>query len=108
MTNLLDNVFWHAMVGFQSDIAAGSGSSRRYARGYSSIAAFADPLHADLDALAAEFDSGERFWSAATALLTTSTAGSVSVTTERPPSASSSASRAGQKPLRETSRRSLG
>jgi ribosomal protein S18 acetylase RimI-like enzyme len=62
MEQLLDNVFWHAMVGSQADIASGSGSSRRYARGYSPIAAFADPLHANFEALEGEFEPGERFY----------------------------------------------
>lgn len=62
MESVLDNVFWHAMVGAQAGIAAGSGSVRRYARGFSPIAAFVEPQHPDFAGLAECFEPGERFY----------------------------------------------
>ena len=62
METLLDNIFWHAMRGQQAAISSSGGTARRYARGYSPIAAFATPQRADLDCLVAEFDPGERFY----------------------------------------------
>jgi ribosomal protein S18 acetylase RimI-like enzyme len=56
---LLDNIFWHALTGPQAHLAAGSGGARRFARGFSPIAAFADPAYPDLHALAPCCEVGE-------------------------------------------------
>lgn len=55
----LDNVFWHALTGAQAKFAAGKGAVRRYAPGFSPIAAFADPAEPDFAALAAYVAPGE-------------------------------------------------
>lgn len=53
MHALLDNVFWGALTGVHARFAAGEGGVRRYARGFSPIAAFEDQRHPDFDALVA-------------------------------------------------------
>lgn len=62
MTTILDNVFWHALTGAQAHFAAGAGPVRRYARGFSPIAGFADPQRPDFAALASHFEPGESFY----------------------------------------------
>jgi GNAT superfamily N-acetyltransferase len=59
---LLDNIVWHSLIGPQADVAAGSGSARRYAAGFSPIVAFADNEHPDFAALAAHCAPGEHFY----------------------------------------------
>lgn len=61
-THLLDNIAWHALTGAQAKFAAGSGPVRRYARGFSPIAGFADPVRPDFDALRDIVDVGEGFY----------------------------------------------
>lgn len=55
----LPNIVWHALTGPQAGCAAGSGGARRYAPGFSPIAAFADPANPDFDALDAASTPGE-------------------------------------------------
>jgi ribosomal protein S18 acetylase RimI-like enzyme len=62
MSQLLANIFWHALSGPQAQFAAGSGKVRRYARGFSPIVAFADPERPDFAALARYCSPGERFY----------------------------------------------
>ena len=62
MSELLSNIFWHALSGRQAQFAAGSGAARRYARGFSPIAAFADAQRPDFAALAPYCAAGERFY----------------------------------------------
>ncbi len=58
----LDNVFWQCLSGPHRDWTVGSERARRYRKGYSQIAAFADPGNADLNALAAITQVGESFY----------------------------------------------
>lgn len=62
MKHLLDNIFWHALSGPQAGFAAGNHGARRYAPGFSPIAAFADQLQPDLSALAAFCAPDEHFY----------------------------------------------
>jgi GNAT superfamily N-acetyltransferase len=59
---LLDNIFWHSLVGPQAKFAAGEGAARRYARGFSPIVAFADAKQPDFAALLPYCDTGEPFY----------------------------------------------
>ena len=59
---LLDNLFWHALIGPQAHFAAGHGEVRRFAPGFSPIVGFADPLHPRLDELLAHCAPGEQFY----------------------------------------------
>jgi hypothetical protein len=61
---VLDNIAWHTLVGPHAAHAAGAGDVRRYARGFSAFAAFADVAHPDFDALAPYCDVDERFYTA--------------------------------------------
>src|SRR5262245_58902066 len=60
MTHPLDNIPWYTLIGSHARFAVGSGAARRYARGFSPIAAFADPQHPDFDALLAHCEPGEQ------------------------------------------------
>ena len=62
MRTLLDNIFWHALVGPQAKFATGDGAARRYASGFSPILGFADPMHPDFDAARAWCSPEERFY----------------------------------------------
>ena len=62
MTQLLDNIFWHALSGPQARFAAGNQAARRYALGFSPIVAFVDQLRPALSALAAFCEHGEYFY----------------------------------------------
>jgi ribosomal protein S18 acetylase RimI-like enzyme len=64
MHGLLDNVFWHALVGPHARYAAGAGAARRYAPGFSPIVAFADAEQPDFTALAPWCEAGEHFYCA--------------------------------------------
>jgi ribosomal protein S18 acetylase RimI-like enzyme len=59
---LLDNIFWHSLVGPQATFAAGEGGARRYARGFSPIVGFADAQHPDFAALLPYCDADEHFY----------------------------------------------
>lgn len=59
---LLDNIFWHSLVGPQAKFAAGEGAARRYARGFSPIVAFADAQRPDFAALSPYCGAGEHFY----------------------------------------------
>ena len=61
-TQLLDNLFWHALVGPQAHFAAGRGDVRRFAAGFSPIVGFADPAKPQLDALLPFCEPGEQFY----------------------------------------------
>lgn len=60
--HILDNVFWHALTGEQSNCASGKGGARRYAKGFSPLLAFADLDRPDFDSIAPYCDPGERFY----------------------------------------------
>lgn len=66
---LLDNIFWHTLVGPHARYATGAKDARRYAPGFSPIVAFANVGHPDLDALTPYCEAGEQLycggWSAA-------------------------------------------
>jgi GNAT superfamily N-acetyltransferase len=58
----LPNIAWHALTGPQAACAAGGGGARRYAPGFSPIAAFADPADPDFAALDAASTPGEHIY----------------------------------------------
>ena len=62
MLDLLDNIPWHSLTGTHARFALGAGAARRYAPGFSPLAAFADPQHPDFDALAAHCAPGEQLY----------------------------------------------
>jgi ribosomal protein S18 acetylase RimI-like enzyme len=59
---LLDNIFWHALVGPHARYAAGARGARRYAPGFSPMVGFADQDQPDFDALTPYCEPGERFY----------------------------------------------
>lgn len=58
----LDNIVWHCLTGMHAQFASGTGTIRRFARGFSPIVGFADFAHPDLAALAPYCDAGEHFY----------------------------------------------
>ena len=60
--HLLDNIFWHALVGPHAKYAVGAKDARRYAAGFSPIVGFADAERPDLDALAQFCGQDEHFY----------------------------------------------
>jgi GNAT superfamily N-acetyltransferase len=62
LLDLLDNVTWHALSGLHARFAAGAGSVRRYAKGFSPILGLEDPDRPDFDTLARYCDPGEHFY----------------------------------------------
>ncbi len=62
MTQLLDNIFWHALSGPQAHFASGAGAARRFAAGFSPIVGFADQQNPNFDDLAPFCASGEHFY----------------------------------------------
>lgn len=58
----LDNILWHCLTGAQSSIGAGGPTAKRYAHGYSPIAAFADVAQPDFAALAPHVQPGEALY----------------------------------------------
>lgn len=62
MTQLLDNITWHALSGPHARFASGTDTARRYAAGFSPILGFADPVHPDFAALASHCTHGEHFY----------------------------------------------
>ncbi|MDE3141845.1 MAG: GNAT family N-acetyltransferase [Pseudomonadota bacterium] len=60
--HLLDNIIWNTLSGTQAGFAAGTAQARRYARGFSPIAGFADAGSPDFDALAPFCAAGERLY----------------------------------------------
>lgn len=62
MLDLLDNVTWHALSGPHARFAAGEGTVRRYAKGFSPILGLQDPDRPDFDTLARHCEPGEHFY----------------------------------------------
>lgn len=62
MFDLLDNIPWHSLNGIHARFALGTGSARRYAPGFSPVAAFADAQHPDFRALQDHCQPGEQFY----------------------------------------------
>ncbi len=62
MTDLLDNIFWHALSGPQAQFASGAGAARRFAPGFSPIVGFADQQIPNFDDLAPFCAPGEHFY----------------------------------------------
>jgi GNAT superfamily N-acetyltransferase len=58
----LDNIFWRALSGPHLHLSSGSAQARRYARGFSPIVGFPDPLNPDFAALAPFCEPGEQFY----------------------------------------------
>ncbi|HTP72427.1 MAG TPA: GNAT family N-acetyltransferase [Burkholderiaceae bacterium] len=62
MVDPLDNIAWHSLIGPHARFAVGAGAARRYAPGFSPLAAFAEPQRPDFDALAAHCVPGEQLY----------------------------------------------
>jgi ribosomal protein S18 acetylase RimI-like enzyme len=62
LDHLLDNVAWHSLAGPHAGLAAGTETARRYQRGLSALAGFADPERPDLAALTEFTDIGEHLF----------------------------------------------
>jgi ribosomal protein S18 acetylase RimI-like enzyme len=62
MTQLLDNIVWHALSGPQARFSAGNGEARRYAQGFSPIVGFADQSRPNFAALEDVCEPGEHFY----------------------------------------------
>jgi GNAT superfamily N-acetyltransferase len=60
--SLLDNIMWNCLAGPHAKFAVGEGSVRRYAPGFSPIAAFEDPHHPAFDTLARYCEPGDCFY----------------------------------------------
>jgi ribosomal protein S18 acetylase RimI-like enzyme len=60
----LANIVWRTLSGSHAHFAAGTGSIRRYARGYTPLIGFADLSSPPFEALAPFCDVGERFYCA--------------------------------------------
>src|SRR5689334_679583 len=61
---VLDNIFWHALVGPHAKYASGTDDVRRYAVGFSPMIGFADPGAPNLRALRPYCEAGEHFYAA--------------------------------------------
>jgi ribosomal protein S18 acetylase RimI-like enzyme len=59
---LFDNIAWHSLTGPHARFADGTGNARRYGRGFSPIAGFADAARPDFDALAPHCAPDEHFY----------------------------------------------
>ncbi|MBS0448853.1 MAG: GNAT family N-acetyltransferase [Proteobacteria bacterium] len=64
MSELLDNVFWHALSGAHARLAVGTSDVRRYADGYTPLIAFADTAVPNFAALVPYCRPDERFYCA--------------------------------------------
>jgi ribosomal protein S18 acetylase RimI-like enzyme len=62
MQDLLANVLWHALSGTQARYSVGTAVARRYAPGFSPIAAFANAEEPDFAALAPFCERGEHLY----------------------------------------------
>jgi GNAT superfamily N-acetyltransferase len=62
MTELLDNIAWHTLVGPHAQFAAGTGGARRYAAGFSPIVAFERVEAPDFAALTPLCGTDEHFY----------------------------------------------
>ena len=60
----LANVFWQSLTGPHGAWSVGTATARRYAPGFSALAAFADPRNPDLAALAPFCEPGEQLYCA--------------------------------------------
>ena len=60
----LDNVFWQSLAGPHGAWSVGTATARRYAPGFSPLAAFADPRNPDLAGLAPFCAPGEQLYCA--------------------------------------------
>jgi GNAT superfamily N-acetyltransferase len=69
LNHLLDNIAWHTLAGRHAGFSTGTDTARRYARGFSPIAAFAIAERPDFAALAPYCEAGEHLhcdgWSGA-------------------------------------------
>jgi GNAT superfamily N-acetyltransferase len=62
MLELLDNITWHTLSGPHARFSEGNDVARRYARGFSPILGFANPVHPSFEALEPHCDRGEEFY----------------------------------------------
>jgi hypothetical protein len=61
---LFANIVWHSLAGAHAPYSCGTGSARRYARGFSPIMGFANPERPDLSAMEPFCDVGEQVYCA--------------------------------------------
>ncbi len=62
MSSLLDNIMWNCLSGPHAKFAAGEGSVRRYAPGFSPIVGFEDPHNPDFATLEKYCEPGDCFY----------------------------------------------
>jgi ribosomal protein S18 acetylase RimI-like enzyme len=62
MSEVLENIVWHTLIGPQAHFAEGSGSVRRYARGFSPVVAFEDQSNPKFELLSQFCSVGESFY----------------------------------------------
>lgn len=62
MAHLLENITWHSLSGPQAGFAAGRGSVRRYASGFSAIVGFLQPQQPDFDTLSEFCEPDEQIY----------------------------------------------
>ena len=62
MSNLLDNIFWHALSGAQARFAVGTQRARRFAPGFSPIVGFLEQQQPEFDALLPFCSPDEHFY----------------------------------------------
>ena len=62
MSNVLENLVWHSLIGHQSRFAEGYGEVRRYAQGFSPIVGFEDQSKPDFTLLDKYSSVGEAFY----------------------------------------------
>ena len=62
MRELLENVIWQSLTGSHAKYSVGNGAARRYAQGFSPIAAFVDTRNPDFSALAPYCQAGEQIY----------------------------------------------
>ena len=60
----LANIVWRALSGSHAHLASGTGSIRRYTKGYTPLIGYEDTSRPDFEALAPFCDIGERFYCA--------------------------------------------
>jgi ribosomal protein S18 acetylase RimI-like enzyme len=60
--HLLDNIFWHTLAGPHAKYSVGTDKARRYATGFSPIAAFCNADNADFNVLAPYCEPGEQLY----------------------------------------------
>jgi len=58
----LSNIIWHALSGSQRRLSMGTDRTRRYARDFPALFAFADPASADFESFGAHCEAGDHLY----------------------------------------------